>query len=193
MSVRDSALLLAWIVILLIALALAGLARQIHTIAVSLGLQAQGSLATDSSIVRSVGQPRRLEIPAPLSTIVEDGDGRPTLVIAISRSCASCERIVAELAGIDQDYGDRVRFALVDVGGSETSPGFDLDGLVPASFRKVELSPADFRQMGGSALPYAVGLNPDGRVALAGGVGSAEILIDLAEQLTGRDYEHEAG
>jgi hypothetical protein len=115
------------------------------------------------------------------------------LVIAISRGCASCERIIAELAAVDQRYGDRVRLVLVDVGGSDANGGIALDGHVPASIQKVEITPAEFRQMGGSALPYAVGLNPDGRLIVAASVGSPDILVNLTEQLTGRDYEHEAG
>lgn len=193
MSVRDSALLLAWLAILLIALALAGLARQIHTIAVTLGLQGEGSLVTERPSGQAVRQPRRLDIPSALRAIIEDGDGRPMLVIAISRGCASCERIIAELAAVDQRYGDRVRLVLVDVGGSDANGGIALDGHVPASIQKVEITPAEFRQMGGSALPYAVGLNPDGRLIVAASVGSPDILVNLTEQLTGRDYEHEAG
>jgi hypothetical protein len=155
-SFHDSALLLAWVAIVLLGLAVAGLVRQVH------------ALTTPQS-GRPYGPPvgGRAHVPRRLRGLVEGNDATTVLLFA-EAGCESCERVVPRFAAFCATEAGAREHALVYDGAAGAAAG---PGL-----RVLEHQAETFDRLAVPATPFAVSLSPDAVVVAAGPVGSPEAL-----------------
>lgn len=159
MSFETTALLLTWVALVLLALVVAGLVRQVHHLT-------QGP------------RPRELGLPAgspgPALDTVGAGPGRPTLLLFLSEDCPVCHDVFGE--------------ALAQTGGPATTAIFAagaIEGEPPANLRVLPDQEDLFTAYKVPATPYAVILGADGRVRTAEPVGSVRGLHRLIAEAGG--------
>ncbi|WP_067458309.1 hypothetical protein [Actinomadura macra] len=152
MSFQTSALLLSWAAILLLALVVAGLVRQVH--ALSQAAPARGAHGTTA-----LGPAAGTRAPA------FDRLG-PGLLLFVDSECGVCTDVLAT-AG---ELGGPLHAIFSGAAPGTPFPGTVLDGERDGLF-------ADY---GVPATPFAVLVGEDGRVRASEPVGSPEALRELA-------------
>jgi hypothetical protein len=158
MSFETTAVLVAWIAIVLLSLVVAGLIRHVH----ALGL---GARDPAPPLIRL-----RVGAPAPGFDRLAPIPTEPVLLLFLSTECPSCAAVLAEvrrLAG-RSPVAIRALFAGPPVVGAETSG-------VPVYSGEADL----FTTYGIPATPFAVLIDPAGRIRQAVPVGSARAVRDL--------------
>jgi thiol-disulfide isomerase/thioredoxin len=154
MSFETALLVLAWIAILLLALAMSGLMRQIHV------LQAHGPGRSESLGPRPGTR---------VSSILfgpEFAD-RPVLAVFAEAACKSCEVILPELERLATSLNGHANVLVVTKEAAES---------LPATKLKVVRSPQAFSELGIRFVPIALALSQEGIVLGAEPVGSEELL-----------------
>ncbi|GAA4919624.1 hypothetical protein LX16_4327 [Stackebrandtia albiflava] len=155
MDFVTSALILSWLAILLLALVMSGLVRQVHRL--SRGM---------------TGSPRGIGLPAgadaPDAAALLGGAG---VLLFLSRECRSCTEALDEAARWVRETEDAPPVHAVYGG---TAPD---DGPLPASGERRDL----FEDYDAVATPFAVVVDATGRVARAEPVGSRKAVRALLE------------
>ncbi|GAB2859453.1 hypothetical protein GCM10027176_72150 [Actinoallomurus bryophytorum] len=160
MSFDTTALLLTWAALVLLALVVAGLVRQVHHLT-------QGPRTRDLGL--------RAGTPAPAPDLVRAEPGQPTLLLFLSEDCPACRDIFQEALGLDGAPATRAIFAEEAI---EADPPPNLTILA----RQSEL----FTAYQVPATPYGVVIGADGRVRTAEPVGSVRALHTLVTDAGGR-------
>jgi hypothetical protein len=160
MSFETTALLMTWVALVLLALVIAGLVRQVHQLTQGprtreLGLPA-GSLAPGLDLVRA--EP-----------------GQPALLLFLSEDCPACQDVFQEALELTGGPATRAIFA-------EEAPATD----PPANMRVLSGQKDLFASYQVPATPYGVIIGADGRVRTAEPVGSIRGLHALVTDAGGR-------
>jgi hypothetical protein len=157
MDFRTSALILAWLAILILALGMSGLLRQVRALSTGRTSQPQAGPVIGG--------------PAP-PLIGDDGvePGATTVALFVDASCGSCAGVLRLGEELAAAHDDRLRFVAV----YPTNP----DGVEHRRVRVVENRSA-FLSYRVPVTPYGVVVDHDGRIAHAGPLGSDELLRDL--------------
>lgn len=165
MSFETTAVLVAWIAIVLLSLVVAGLIRHVH----ALGLGAHREPVPPLIRLPTGAPAPGFDRLAPMPT-------EPVLLLFLSTECPSCAAVLAEvrrLAG-RSPVAIRVLFAGPPMVGAETSG-------VPVFSGEADL----FTTYGVPATPFAVLIDSGGRIRQATPAGSARALRDLIMGQTG--------
>jgi hypothetical protein len=163
MSFETTALLVTWVALVLLALVVAGLVRQVHQL-------------TQGPRTREVGLPAGS--PAPGLDRIEAEPGRPTLLLFLSEDCPACQDVFQEALGMR--------------GGPATRAIFAEEPIVadpPAHLRVLPGQEELFTAYQVPATPYGVIVGADGRVRTAEPVGSVRGLHALVDEAGGHAYD----
>ncbi|HZE30105.1 MAG TPA: hypothetical protein VE198_01560 [Actinoallomurus sp.] len=160
MSFETTALLMTWVALVLLALVVAGLVRQVHQLT-------QGPRTRDLGL--------RAGTPAPALDLVRAEPGQPTLLLFLSEDCPVCHDVFQEAIGLDGAPATRAIFA-------EEAIGADPPANMAILSRQAEL----FTAYQVPATPYGVIIGADGRVRTAEPVGSIRGLHTLVTDAGGR-------
>jgi hypothetical protein len=165
MSFETTALLLTWVALVLLALVVAGLVRQVHHLA-------QGPRTRDLGLAAGA--------PAPAPDTVGAEPGRPTLLLFLSEDCPVCHDVFEE--------------ALVQTGGPATTAIFAQEAIAgdpPVNLRVLAGQEELFTAYKVPATPYGVIVGADGRVRTAEPVGSVRGLHRLLLEAGGHVHDVE--
>ena len=157
MSVQASALILAWITIAMLALALAGLLRQVR----ALSAQMAQAPARASALTGA---------PAPEFQGAALQWDRPTLLLFVSADCSICQERLRDLEALAEQDGKLSYVAVF--------PG-PTDDLPTRRVRVLQNQSAAFQTLSIPVTPFGVVVGADGVVSRATPVGSASALQDL--------------
>ncbi|MDN3355025.1 hypothetical protein [Actinomadura sp. DC4] len=160
MSFETTALLVTWVALVLLALVVAGLVRQVHQL-------------TQGPRTRELGLPAGAPAPAPDVLGIEPG--RATLLLFLSEDCPVCHDVFEEALGIDGGPATRAVFA-----------GAAIEAVPPDGMRVLTGRQELFTDYQVPATPYGVIVGADGRVRTAEPVGSVRGLRELVAQMGGR-------
>jgi hypothetical protein len=160
MSFETTALLVTWVALVLLALVVAGLVRQVHQLT-------QGPRTRDLGL--AVGS------VAPALDVVGAEPGQATLLLFLSEDCPVCHDVFDEALGLVDGPATRAIFA-------EQAIGQD----PPANMRVLAGRQDLFTEYKVPATPYAVVVGADGRVRTAEPVGSVRGLHALVAEVDGR-------
>jgi hypothetical protein len=159
MSFETTALLVTWVALVLLALVVAGLVRQVHQLT-------QGPRARERGL--AVGS------PAPALEQLGAEPGRATLLLFLSEDCPACHDVFEETAALTGGPPTRAIFADEAIGGSP-----------PANVRVLSGQEELFAAYQVPATPYGVIVGADGRVRAAEPVGSVRGLHALVTDAGG--------
>lgn len=160
MSFETTALLVTWVAIVLLALVVAGLVRQVHHL-------------TRAPRTPDVGLTTGM--PAPDLDRLAPEPGRPTLLLFLGAECPACHDVFEEALG--QTEGPPTRALFFD----------DALDVTPPDNMLVLADQGDlFQTYQVPATPYAVLVGADGRIRMAEPVGSVRALHALIVQAGGR-------
>lgn len=162
MSFLESAVLLAWVALVLLALGLAGLLRQVTVLTRGQAGQAAGT-------GRAAGSPRstrdligfRLPAHGDLASLVEPGAHR-TVVTFVSPGCSSCAVTLAGLTEVPDVRNGSV--ALVAVSTGSCDPAVD---ALAGTGRCLAQGRALLEQLHVPATPYLVAVDGAGTIVAA--------------------------
>lgn len=160
MSFQTSALILSWISILLLALVVSGLVRQVHAL----------SRAATVRRPESVGLPPGA--PAPGFAALAPVPPANLVLLFLDQGCGTCAEMLEEAIG----QTDRDGFALRALYRGEV-PAHLADRPVTVLGGQVEL----FERYDAIATPFAAVVDPTGRVQRSGPVGSPSALRRLLD------------
>jgi hypothetical protein len=163
MSVQASALILAWIAIAMLALAMAGLLRQVRI----LSAQMSHTPLRASALIGS---------PIPEFQDASLQWDRPTLLLFVTADCSVCQERLRELESLAEQDGDRSYVAVF--------PG-SADGLRAQRVQVLQNQSAAFRRFSIPVTPFGVVVAPGGVVAHAAAVGSSSTLRELTRTAKG--------
>lgn len=156
MSFTTAALLVTWSAILLVALALAGISRQLSTV-----------IAIQHGVLR----PRTGPVPGMLAPMLEDArmPESETLLAFLDAECDACTGIFHELARFGRTSDMNVSVLFPGAAGAFASGSLPvLENQAPA-----------FEAFGIPATPFAVLIDDDRRIVNAAPVGSIRLLRDF--------------
>jgi hypothetical protein len=163
MSFQTSALILSWIAILLLALVVSGLVRQVH--------------ALSSGVVQrrpeSVGLPAGTPAPG-FTRLAPAPPAAPLVLLFLDPHCGTCTEVLTEAAGRVGPGGPEFRVLYRDSAPARATglPITVLDG-------QAEL----FERYDALATPFATVVDPTGRVLRAEPLGSPAALRRLLDDL----------
>jgi hypothetical protein len=163
MSFTTTALLLTWVALVLLALVVAGLVRQVHQLT-------QGPRTRDLGL--------RAGTPAPALDLVRAVPGEATLLLFLSEDCPACKDVFQEAIGLDGAPATRAIF-------SEEAIGADPPANMAILPHQAEL----FTAYQVPATPYGVIIGADGRVRSAEPVGSIRGLHNLVTDAGGHAHD----
>jgi cytochrome oxidase Cu insertion factor (SCO1/SenC/PrrC family) len=157
MSVQASALILAWIAIAMLALAMAGLLRQVRALSAQMTQTPVRANALTGA-------------PAPEFQGTALQRDRPTLLLFVSANCNVCQERLRELESLaDQD--GKLSYVAVFPGPADDLPTQHVQVLQNQS--------AAFRSFSIPVTPFGVVVAADGVVSHAAAVGSSSALHEL--------------
>jgi hypothetical protein len=163
MSFETTALLVTWVALVLLALVVAGLVRQVHQL-------------TQGPRTREPGP--RAGTAAPSLDVLAAEPGRATLLLFLSQDCPVCHDVFEEALGIGGAPATRAVFA-----------GEAIDAVPPANMRILSGQKELFTAYQVPATPYGVIVGADGRVRTAEPVGSVRGLRGLVTEAGGRLHD----
>jgi hypothetical protein len=161
MSFYGSALLLAWVAIVLLGLTVSGLVRQVHAL-------------------RSGHQPERLEADLVTGTQAPIVDGlawdrqRTNVLLFVDASCHSCAQVLPYLDTLARERSGDIAFAALF---AAHDGDFRTDHV-----RVLTRQARAFERYQVPLTPFGVKVSPEGVLIAAAPVGSNEILKDLVER-----------
>ncbi|OLF19125.1 hypothetical protein [Actinophytocola xanthii] len=160
MSFQTSALIVTWVALLLLALVVSGLVRQVHAL----------SSGTVRHTARSGARPGT---GAP--DLDRLGTRLPAVLLFLSPTCHTCTEVLEETAG---EVGDRIPVHALYEGAAPDPP--------PAGVT-VHPDQGDlFAAYGALATPFAVLVDDDGRIGAAAPVGSRAAVRELLDPVRTR-------
>ncbi|WP_109472736.1 hypothetical protein [Ornithinimicrobium cavernae] len=161
MSFLESAVLLAWVALVLLALGLAGLLRQVTLL--TRGQAGGGSQAAASGSPRSTRDLVGFRLPAhgELAGLAEPGAHR-TVVTFVSPGCSSCDLTLSGLTDVPDVRDGSV--ALVAVSTGSCGPAL---GSLSGTGRCVAEGRALLEQLHVPATPYLMALDSGGTIVAA--------------------------
>jgi hypothetical protein len=163
MSFETTALLVTWAALVLLALVVAGLVRQVHQLT-------QGPRSREPGL--------RAGTAAPALDVLGAEPGRATLLLFLSEDCPVCHDVFEEALGIGGAPATRAVFA-----------GEPIDAVPPENMRILAGQKELFTAYQVPATPYGVIVGADGRVRTAEPVGSVRGLRDLVTEAGGRLHD----
>ena len=163
MSFETTALLVTWVALVLLALVVAGLVRQVHHLA-------QGPRTPEMGLAPGSRAPGLDRIGAE--------PGQATLLLFLSEDCPACQDVFQEALGMRAGPATRAIFAEEPV---VADP--------PVHLRVLPGMGELFTAYQVPATPYGVIVGADGRVRTAEPVGSVRGLHALMAEVGGRAYE----
>lgn len=171
MDFMTSALIVSWVAILLLALVVSGLVRQVHQ------LSRGGTSAVHASAVHASARPGlRPGAPAPAAAELFGGelpDGG--VLLFLSADCRTCREVLAEArrrSGADPS-GPAIRALYAGPAPGDGDPG----GPVPVQAGRDDL----FAAYDAVATPFAVAVDGDGRVLRSVPLGAPDGLTELLD------------
>jgi hypothetical protein len=163
---QTSALILAWVAILVLALAMSGLLRQVH------------ALSPGHTPQQQLGPPLGSAAP-PLHPSDRTEWDAVTIALFLDRSCEVCERNLRLAEELALANAGRLRFLAI-------FPA-DADGLQQRQVEVIENAHETFTRYRVPLTPYGVVIGSDGRVVQAAPLGSDALLKQLVDNTpTGR-------
>jgi hypothetical protein len=163
MSFETTALLVTWAALVLLALVVAGLVRQVHQLT-------QGPRTREPGL--------RAGTAAPALDLLGAEQGRPTLLLFLSEDCPACQDVFEEALGISGGLATRAVFAQQAIGADP-----------PPDLRILSGQEELFTAYQVPATPYGVIVGADGRVRTAEPVGSVRSLRALVTEAGGRLHD----
>jgi hypothetical protein len=162
MSFETTALLVTWVALVLLALVVAGLVRQVHQLT-------QGPRTREPGL--------RAGMAAPALDLLGAEPGQATLLLFLSEDCPVCHDVFQEALGIG-GAATRVVFAEKAIGADP-----------PPNMRILSGQAELFTAYQVPATPYGVIVGADGRVRTAEPVGSVRGLHALVAEAGGRLHD----
>ncbi len=173
MSLTATALVLAWIAIVTLGFALAGVLARVHR------LEQRLAPAT----LRALGPEPSIGTPAPAVDGVELGADTGAVLLFADRECGSCLRVLPAVA-------DAARAATLPVHVFWSGPTAAADPTERGVVHHADAGAA-YVAYGVRAAPWLVVVGPDGQVAAAGAAGSVALAAELLAVLATREeIEH---
>jgi hypothetical protein len=161
MSFQTSALILSWVAILLLALVVSGLVRQVHALSI-------GTLGRPGSVGLRPGSPaprfRDLAPPSPATLVL----------LFLDHACATCDRLLDEAAELVQRTHAVLRVLYRD-----TVPPKAAELPITVLGDRADL----FDRYDAIATPFAVVIDKDGRIQRSEPVGARMALRHLLDQV----------
>jgi thiol-disulfide isomerase/thioredoxin len=165
MSFQSAALLLAWIAIVILAFALAGLLRSVRAL-----------VAGRTPHTLRVGPAPGASL-AEIVDVAELGSGRPTVLLFADESCSVCKAVFPKFNDLAETYRE-LSFGLMVSG--ETN-GFRSEHVVVRASQQSLFDALAIRMT-----PFALSLNQDGTILEAEPAGSNERLESMVRRLAQR-------
>lgn len=159
MSFEASALILAWVAIALLALAMAGLVRQVRV----LSEQPRGGRFLHSPLVGSA---------AP--DLTGQGWARRTVLLFVAPDCEVCHARLADLETLAASNGDDLAFAAV-------FPG-EANGFASSRVKVLANQRAAFDQFRVPITPFGAVVTAQGTVSYVGTIGSSQAVAELGKR-----------
>ncbi|WP_329240005.1 hypothetical protein OG417_39065 [Actinoallomurus sp. NBC_01490] len=163
MSFETTALLLTWVALVLLALVVSGLVRQVHHLT-------RGPRSRDLGL--------RAGTPAPALDVVRAEPGEATLLLFLNEDCPVCHDVFQEALGLRGGPATRAIFAEEPIGADP-----------PANLTILPHQAELFTAYQVPATPYGVIIGADGRVRTAEPVGSIRGLHTLVTDAGGRLHD----
>ena len=162
MSFETSALIVTWAALLLLALVVSGLVRQVHAL-------------TSGGVRRADRLGLRPGSPAPNADLL--GVRPPAVLLFLSEDCHTCADVLDEAGRLDDGNGPELHalYAGTAPPGSEAQP-------IAVHGWQAEL----FERYDAVVTPFAVVVGHDGRVVRSEPLGSPEALRGLLSRLEGQ-------
>ncbi|MFG3662285.1 hypothetical protein [Streptomyces sp. NPDC047706] len=168
MDFTTSALIVSWVAIALLALVVSGLVRQVHQLS-----RAQPHGTGRVGIASGASAPG-LDAPALDGLLSTD---RATLLLFLDADCGTCGQVLAEAGAWTVRRGDAVAPRVVGLyAGTAPHSG---EGPVPVVGDRPEL----FTAYDIPATPYAVAVDPTGRITRSEPLGSPTALLRLLDDI----------
>lgn len=153
MSFEGTALLVAWVAILLLAFGLAGLMRQVHLLRHA--LYGEG-LGYPESVPNDI-----------LPTIRAKDSNIPAVLLFVDSECATCQEIIPSIEAAARRIGERLDFVLLFRHAAHTAK---------SSVHYIEHQHRLFKALAVTATPTAILVDPSGRVLSRTPIGSIDSL-----------------
>jgi hypothetical protein len=160
-SFVTSAFIVTWVALLLLALALAGVVRQLRHLS-----------GPDAGVRRSAAA-----LPRPNIRLPSIATGVPLVLLLVDRSCRVCADRLEDLQRWSKVHDDAIAFA---VASRDTLAHAD-DGVTVTVHEHAD---GIFDTVEPRMLPFGVVFDPDGQAIAGGAVGSAQRLAQLIAAAT---------
>lgn len=170
MNPADAALLLAWIVIVLLAFACAGILRQLRVV--------QADVAELQLANRHAGVVER-ELP---SVLLPTGGGELTMVLFVSPGCPVCEEVTPVYTRMASPASEGVDFVVLTWEGSDQPPA-------TGHVRRID-DGAAYRFLDPGWSPAVLTVDAAGKVLTAEPAGSVTAVASLVSQAIDRYASH---
>lgn len=167
MTFTAAVLILAWMAIVALAFAMAGLLRQVHVLTVALGGERVG-----------IGVPPPIFAPLLDGLTGKDGWNAPAVLLFAEASCPKCEEVLTQLSRIAQSDEGALQFAALFPDANAGGDNHDLFVLPNQA--------SVFRELGVAATPFGVAIDKEGVIVARAPVGSREALeqfVDTARRV----------
>jgi hypothetical protein len=165
MSVQASGLILAWVAIVVLALAMSGLVRQVRALAAQ---QAHPFSRTSAAVGK----------PAPdLQGAGIQWQGRTSLLIFAAAECQTCLDRLEEFESMAERDGGDLSWVAVFPGAA--------DGFRPRHVRVLENQDGAFTRLGVPVTPFGAVVTGDGIVSHATALGSTSALQEFVRTARG--------
>ncbi|MEU2429181.1 hypothetical protein ABZ611_06605 [Streptomyces sp. NPDC007861] len=170
MDFTTSALIVSWAAIALLALVVSGLVRQVHQLSRTQTAQHRPGRVGIASGASAPG----------LDAAGLDGllaPGRPAVLLFLDADCRTCGQVLAEAGAWTARRGNAATARVVGLYAG-TAPGAG-EAAVPVLGDRPEL----FAAYDIPATPYAVAIDPDGRIARSEPLGTPTALLRLLDDI----------
>jgi hypothetical protein len=168
-SFETSALILTWVAIAMLALAMAGLLRQIRTLA-----------ATVAPGITQLGP--TIGLPAPQLNGREARWPNSAILVFLDAGCQTCEQLIPRLTALSDIHGGQLTFVAVFRGDAVLPVGSSLEILANQQ--------SAFDSFRVPVTPFGVAVASSGLIVAARPIGSAKALEELVEGVRERSLEN---
>ncbi|MEV6105049.1 hypothetical protein AB0M28_10080 [Streptomyces sp. NPDC051940] len=165
MDFTTSALIASWAAILLLALVVSGLVRQVHQLS-----------RTQPQRPGRVGLTPGADAPG-LAGVLEPG--RPGVLLFLDADCRTCAYVLGEAGAWSARHGSDAAQVRALYAGAAPSGGDGAVSVLPVLPHRADL----FEAYDAIATPFAVATDAEGRVVRSEPLGSATALLHLLDDL----------